>query len=62
MTTSIVPQSKIGIEIFQLNELRLPVIMLHFSGIKSVNFLHFSGVWRLKICILAEFRHIFLAF
>ena len=28
----IVPQSKIGIEIFQLNELRLPVIMLHVSG------------------------------
>ncbi len=44
MTTSIVPQSKIGIEIFQLNELRLQVITLHFSGIKSVNF-----------CILAEF-------
>lgn len=33
MTTSIVPQLKNGIEIFQLNELRLPVIMLHFSGV-----------------------------
>ena len=51
MTTNIVPQSKIGIENFQLNELRLPVIMLHFSGIKSANFY-----------ILAEFRGLKFAF
>ena len=51
MMTSIVHQSKSGTENFQLNELRLPVIMLHFSGIKSESF-----------CILAEFRGLEFAF